>query len=157
MLTVITALYIAWLMPPQDPHQTMNDRGAMVMGFDQDKTAHHFYLYEDGGAIDIAVKDPADTKNRDAIRSHLPHIAMMFGMGDFDAPMMVHDTKNVPGITVLTDRKDLVKYAYVETPTGGRVDIVTADKRALAALHEFLKYQIKEHQTGDDGKVTKRS
>jgi hypothetical protein len=31
----------------------------MVMGFDLDKTAHHFYLYEDGGAIDIAVKDAA--------------------------------------------------------------------------------------------------
>jgi len=101
MLTVITALYIAWLMPPQDPHQTMNDRGAMVMGFDQDKTAHHFYLYEDGGAIDIAVKDPADTKNRDAIRAHLPHIAMMFGTGDFDAPMLVHDSKDVPGTAVL--------------------------------------------------------
>ena len=27
------------------------------MGFDQHKTAHHFYLLEDGGAIDIAVKE----------------------------------------------------------------------------------------------------
>jgi len=34
----------------------MNDRGAAVMGFDQDKTAHHFYLYEEGGAIDIGIR-----------------------------------------------------------------------------------------------------
>jgi hypothetical protein len=140
----------------QDPHQDMNDRGAMVMGFDQAKTAHHFYLYNDGGAIQIAVKDVADTKDREAIRSHLPHIAMMFGMGDFDAPMLVHDTKDVPGISVLADRKDKIHYRYTETPTGGRVDIVTTDPQALAALHDFLQYQIKEHQTGDSGAVTKR-
>jgi len=71
----------------------MNDRGAAVMGFDQDKTAHHLYLYEEGGAIDIGIKDPSDTKDRDAIRSHLAHIAVMFGLRDFDAPMLVHDSR----------------------------------------------------------------
>lgn len=140
----------------QDPHQTMNDRGAMVMGFDQNKTAHHFYLYDDGGAIDIAVKEASDTTDRDAIRSHLPHIAMMFGQGQFDAPMLVHDTKDVPGIAVLTARKDKLTYRYSETPAGGRVDIVTTDKDALKALYEFLRYQIKEHKTGDSGAVMKR-
>jgi hypothetical protein len=156
MLTVLTALCLAWLMPAQDPHQTMNDRGAMVMGFDQDKTAHHFYLYEDGGAIDTAVKDATDTKDRDAIRAHLPHIATMFGMGDFDAPMLVHDSKDVPGTAVLTKQKDKIAYRYRETTMGGRVDIVTKDGDALAALHEFLAYQIKDHQTGDPVTVTKR-
>ena len=156
MLTVLTALCIAWLMPAPDPPQTMNDRGAMVMGFDQDKTAHHFYLYEDGGAIDIGVKDPADTKDRDAIRSHLPHIAMMFGQGDFDAPMLVHDSKDVPGTAVLAKQKDKVVYRYRDTGMGGRVDIVTKDADALAAVHQFLAYQIKEHQTGDPLTVMKR-
>src|SRR6185437_14551099 len=103
----------------QDPHGAMNDRGAMVMGFDQNKTAHHFLLYGDGGAIDISVKDTKDTKDakeqRDAIRSHLPHIAAMFAEGDFDAPMLVHDTKDVPGIAVLSARKDKVTYRYSET------------------------------------------
>jgi len=156
MLTVLTALCIAWLMPTQDLHQTMNDRGAMVMSFDQDKTAHHFYLYEDGGAIDIAVKDASDAKDRDAIRSPLPHIATMFGMGDFDAPMLVHDSKDVPGTAVLTKQKDKIDYRYRETAMGGRVDIVTKDRDALSALHDFLAYQIKEHQTGDPLTVTKR-
>jgi|SRR5579871_4960464 len=145
------------LLTGQDPHQSMNARGAMVMGFDQDKTSHHFYLYDDGGAIEVVVKDAADTKDRDAIRSHLPHIATMFGSGDFDGPMLVHDTKNVPGVATLAARKDKIRYTYTETPMGGRVSIVTTDKASLAALHDFLRYQIKEHQTGDAGLVTKRA
>lgn len=150
------AFLIISLAAVQDPHKTMNDRGAHVMGFDQDKTAHHFLLHADGGAIDIAVKDAKDTANRDAIRSHLPHIAMMFAAGDFNAPMLVHDTKDVPGMSTLVARKDRIRYAYVETPAGGRVDIVTTDKEAVAALHAFLKFQIKEHRTGDPGRVQPR-
>jgi len=140
----------------QDHHPTMNDRGAMAMGFDQAKTAHHFLLYGDGGAIDIAVKDASDTKDRDAIRSHLPHIAMMFGAGDFDAPMLMHDRKDIPGAAVLSARKDTVAYRYQETPKGGRVDIITTDPETLQALHAFLRYQIKEHHTGDSGTVEQR-
>jgi hypothetical protein len=155
MLT-LWILSLALFSPAHNPNQSMNDRGAMVMGFDQDKTAHHFYLYDDGGAIDISVKDAADTTDRDGIRVHLPHIATMFGVGDFEAPMLVHDTKDVPGIETLTKRKDKIAYRYVETPMGGRVDIVTKDKDALGALHAFLAYQIKEHQTGDPVVVTKR-
>jgi hypothetical protein len=155
MLT-LWLLYAAWLAPQQDPHPSMNDRGAMVMGFDQNQTTHHFYLYKDGGAIDLAVKDAADTRDRDAIRSHLPHIATMFGEGDFDVPMLVHDSRDVPGTVVMAQRKDRITYRYVQTPMGGRVDIVTADSDAITAVREFLTYQIKEHQTGDPLTVTKR-
>jgi len=152
MLTVL----LLTLVVAQDPHQAMNDRSAMAMGFDQDKTTHHFYLYEDGGAIAIVANDPADTKNRDAIRSHLPHISMMFGDGNFDVPMLVHDSANVPGTKVMAARKGMITYQYVETPMGGRVDIVTTDKDALAAVHDFLKYQITEHKTGDPLTTSKR-
>jgi hypothetical protein len=152
MLTVLLlTLFVA-----QDPHQAMNDRGAMAMGFDQDKTTHHFYLYEDGGAIAIVANDPADTKNRDAIRSHLPHISIMFGDGNFDVPMLVHDSANVPGTKVMAARKGAITYQYVETPMGGRVDIMTTDKEAVAAVHDFLKYQIAEHKTGDRLTTSKR-
>jgi hypothetical protein len=146
----------AALQAVQDAHHAATDRGAMVMGFDQEKTAHHFYLYPDGGAIDIAVKQPPDRQNVEAIRTHLPHIATMFGDGNFSAPMLVHDTANVPGIQVLAARKERVRYTYAETPRGGRVEIVTTDPEALAALHMFLKYQIAEHQTGDSGRIVAR-
>jgi hypothetical protein len=151
-IVVGLSLLVAQSTPAQDPHA----RGAAVMGFDQHKTAHHFYLFDDGGAIDIAVKNAADTADRDAIRSHLPHIAQMFGDGNFEAPMLVHEAKNVPGTAAMTKLKGKIAYKYTETPGGGRVDITTSDPAAVAAVHEFLKYQIAEHKTGDSKTVSKR-
>lgn len=136
----------------QNPH----DHAARVMGFDQATTAHHFYLFADGGRIAVDVKNVDDTANRDAIRTHLSHIATMFGNGDFEAPMIVHDTKTVPGTGVLAARHEHVTYRYAETRAGGRVDIVTTDGAALAALHDFLRYQIREHKTGDGVQVVPR-
>lgn len=153
---VAVALVLSQTGAAQDPHAGMHARGAAVMGFDQHKTTHHFYLFEDGGAIDIGVKDRADTVNRDAIRQHLPHLAQLFGSGNFDAPMFIHAEKKVPGTAVMTSLKDKLAYRYSETPGGGRVEITTSDKAALAAVHEFLKYQIAEHQTGDPLTVSKR-
>lgn len=136
--------------------QHLDARGKQVMGFDQQKATHHFLLYDDGGAIDVGVKDPADKTNRDAIRAHLPHIARHFGDGNFEAPMAVHDRKDVPGTKDLARFKDKVKYVYVETPAGGRVDIFTTDKDALSAVHAFLKFQIEDHHTGDRTTPTRR-
>ncbi len=136
-------------------HAQMNHRGAHVMGFDQDKTTHHFLLFEDGGAIDVSVKDAADKTNLDAIRAHLPHIAMKFGEGDFEAPALVHAT-DVPGTKDLAALKAKLSWKYVETAKGGRVDIVTTDAAALSAVHAFLKYQIEDHKTGDPLTARKR-
>ena len=140
----------------QDHHASPIQRGAMVMGFDQELTTHHFLLFRDGGAIDVSVKNPSDIKNRDAIRSHLPHIAMMFGEGNFEAPMLVHDSKNVPGTKEMAARKDTIRYQYVETSNGGRVNIVTTDPESVAAVHAFLKFQITDHKTGDPMTVRTR-
>jgi hypothetical protein len=118
--------------------------------------AEHAEPYEDGGAIDVSVKDKTDKTNLDAIRQHLGHIAMMFGQGNFDMPMAVHETKSMPGLADLAKMKDKVTYKYADAPTGGRVDIVTTDTAALAAVHAFLKFQIEDHKTGDATAVTKR-
>ncbi len=142
---VFTASNLADAQQPAPTH----DRSAMVMGFDQAATVHHFYLYADGGAIDIGVKDATDIANRDKVRAHLPHIASMFGTGDFNAPMLVHDTSDVPGTSTLARLKSDVSYTYVDTPAGGRVNIVTTNAAAVAAVHQFLTYQIREHHTGD--------
>jgi hypothetical protein len=136
-------------------HAAVDARGARVMGFDQARTAHHFLLYGDGGAIDVAVKDAANHADRDAIRSHLPHIASRFTDGDFALPMLVHDT-SVPGAADLARLKARVRYTYVATAGGGRVDIVTTDAEALAAVHRFLRFQIADHRTGDPGTVGTR-
>jgi hypothetical protein len=80
---------------------------------------------------------------------------MMFARGRFDAPMLVHDSQ-VPGTAEMARLKDRVTYRFVETPEGGRVDILTRDPDALAAVHRFLKFQIADHQTGDSTDVRKR-
>jgi len=136
--------------------QDIHHRGAMVMGFDQEKTSHHFYLYGDGGAIVVSVKDAANTQDRDAIRAHLRHIASMFGDGDFKAPMLVHNLEEVPGTAILAALKDRITYKYSEVPGGGRVEIVTTDGDAVRAVHEFLEFQIHDHATGDPIAVSKR-
>jgi hypothetical protein len=140
----------------QDHHAAMNKRGDKVMGFDQEATAHHFLLFADGGAIDVGVKNIADSTNMTAIRSHLPHIAMMFEEGNFEAPMLVHDSKQVPGTAVMAARKSRIRYEYVETKAGGRVNITTTDPEALAAVHAFLRFQITDHKTGDPTTVRPR-
>lgn len=155
ILAVCSMAAMATIVGSAQQTTSMDARGAMVMGFDQKKTTHHFRLYEDGGAIDVSVNDLKDATNRDAIRAHLPHIAQMFGGGNFDAPMEVH-AQHVPGTEELAKLKDRVSYTYVETPGGGRVDIVTKDKDALAAVHKFLTFQISDHKTGDATRVTKR-
>ena len=155
----LTLLLTQATQPPptaQDPHAQMHARGGKVMGFDQDKTAHHFFLYADGGAIDVSVKDAADTVNRDAIRAHLPHIERLFSEGSFDAPMAVHAT-TVPGTAVMAARKGRLTWTYTETPRGGRVHISTTDADALAAVHAFLRFQITDHKTGDSLEITKRA
>jgi hypothetical protein len=136
-------------------HEAVAARGAAVMGFDQQQTVHRFALYEDGGAIDVSIRDAADAANLAAIRSHLPHIAAMFTGGRFDAPMLVHAT-DVPGTREMTALKDRITYTYEETPRGGRVDIVTRDRDAVAAVHRFLRFQIADHRTGDSTAVTPR-
>ena len=138
-----------------DPHAHMNARGEKAMGFDQQATTHRFYLYEDGGEIEVTVKDRNDKANLTAIRSHLPHIAKMFADGDFSTPHFVH-AGDVPGSAEMKRLRDRIAYAYDEIPNGGRVRITTRFARALSAVHEFLRYQITDHKTGDSLEITRK-
>lgn len=161
-LRLVLPAMLALLLPHatlafgQDPHATMPHRGAAVMGFDQNKTTHHFALYTDGGAIEVSVKDPSNHADLRAIRSHVPHISSMFADGHFEAPMLVHDTTHVPGTAEMVGLRAAITYRYVETPGGGRVDIVSSDPSAIAAVHAFLRFQITDHKTGDSIEVRKR-
>ena len=54
-----------------------------------------------------------------------------------------------PGTSAMKRLREKILYNYEETPTGARVVIKTADPSALDAIHDFLRYQIREHETGD--------
>jgi hypothetical protein len=45
--------------------------------------------------------------------------------------------------------RDQIQYTLEETNTGGRVIISSTNKNAVAAIHQFLVFQIQEHKTGD--------
>lgn len=131
-----------------DKIKEMNERGDKAMGFAQNKTTHHFRLMPDGGAIEVEANDSQDTASRDKIRTHLEHISQMFSEGNFDAPMLTHD-QTPPGVPVMQRLKAEIKYEFEQTERGARVRIKTNNAQALAAVHDFLRFQIKEHETGD--------
>jgi hypothetical protein len=130
----------------------VNERGDRVMGFDHTKTTHHFLLHPDGGAIEVTANDADDKESRDQIRKHLGHIAKMFAEGNFEAPMLIHD-RTPPGAPVMRRLKTEIKYDYEEAERGARVRIRTASPEALRAVHEFLRFQIEDHKTGDTTEV----
>jgi hypothetical protein len=129
-------------------HGDATSRGDHAMGFDAARTTHHFLQNSAGGTIQVTVNDPADTASRDAIQHHLQHIAKAFSEGDFDIPMLVHD-QVPPGVTVMKRLKSEISYQYVASDRGGSVEISTKNPEALAAIHDFLRFQIREHHTGD--------
>ena len=155
--TLTFALFAALALPSlsavavraaQSQDSSLGTRGEHVMGFSQDKTTHHFELTKTGGVIQVSVKDAADAEIRDHIRMHLQHIAKAFAAGDFEDPMEVHG-EVPPGVPVMKERKAKISYRYESVEQGGRVVILTHDAAALAAVHEYLQYQIREHKTGD--------
>jgi hypothetical protein len=145
-------------MPPGMSHEEhlrllekdkeLKDRGALAMGFDQDKTVHHFLLQESGGAIVVTAKDAADAASITQIRSHLQEIAASFANGAFDKPVATHG-ELPPGAATMTANASLIRYRYEERADGASVVLETADPHTREAIHQFLRYQIVEHKTGD--------
>ena len=133
--------------------QGVVERGDHVMGFLQEKTTHHFLLHANGGEIDVAANQASDKASLDQIRMHLGHIAGMFTTGNFNAPMLVHDT-TPPGVPTMQRLKNDINYDYSETPHGARIRLVTANPQAVDAIHAFLLFQIIDHHTGDSPAIT---
>jgi hypothetical protein len=143
------------LMQHQDHHAGVNQRGDKAMGFSHEKTTHHFTLLKDGGAIEVSANQASDRASREQIEMHLAHIAKAFAEGDFNLPMFIHD-QTPPGMEAMKKLKANIVYKYEATDKGARVRISTTDKKALAAIHDFLRFQIKDHQTGDPLEISNR-
>src|SRR5688572_12695535 len=148
-------------MPPGMSHEehlrqlkadeALKQRGALAMGFDQDKTAHHFLLRPNGGEIQVVANSPADAASVAQIRSHFQEIAVAEGL--FTKPVATHG-ELPPGAATLAANKIRISYRYQERAAGASVLIETTDPDTLEALHDFLRYQIVEHKTGDPLTVT---
>ena len=134
-------------------HTAMEHRGQQGMGFDQQTTTHHFLLAKDGGSIQVTANSANDAAAVSQIHAHLKHIASEFQKGNFDIPGFVH-AETPSGVPVMQERKSAIHYTYEEVPQGGRVCIVSSDIAAIHAVHDFLRYQITEHRTGDPLQVS---
>jgi len=125
-----------------------------AMGFSQTATKHTFRLFTDGGAIEVRVLDANDVATLKMVRHHLQTIANDFADGDFAKPEAVHN-RLPDGAAAMKELRAAINYQYVEIPSGARVRITTSNAKALAAVHEFLRFQIREHKTGDPIDIVK--
>jgi hypothetical protein len=133
---------------PSKRQDAVVQRGDHVMGFSQDATTHHFYLLKNGGEIVVTANDPNNKTSIEQIRTHLSHIVNMFSSGNFNAPMLIHDT-NPPGIATMTRLKSDIRYTISEIPQGAKIRIETSSPETTDAVHAFLLFQIVDHKTGD--------
>jgi hypothetical protein len=80
----------------------------------------------------------------------------MFKEGDFSAPMFIHGEAPA-GVPAMKRLKADISYTFEKIEFGARVRIATANAEAVDAIHGFLRYQIKDHQTGDPLETDKQA
>jgi hypothetical protein len=121
----------------------------------------HVYLSEDGGMIEVTVDNarsrsaaPDETARLQTLQAGLATVAARFATGEFATPDLVQGD-NVPGTAALKRVRDRIEFAYAETLDGGVVRIRTKFARARSAIHEFLRYLIVVHKTGDALEITR--
>ena len=125
--------------------KAMDHRHGDVVGADPSSLAHRFVSTASGGDV-ILDRKAGDTLTIAQIRTHLDEIAKAFSTGDFSTPMMIHE-KAADGADVMTRKASVIKYEVESTAAGGTLHITTSDPEALAAIHRFIEFQVREHRT----------
>lgn len=160
----ILCLFVAVIGVAQPAPQSDADHHAGVvqrgeshegMGFSQTTTTHHFVLTEKGGFVQVTANDPNDKQQIETVQMHLKHISGMFSDGNFSIPHFVH-AQNPPGADTMRKLKKAITYSEESLPNGGRVRMESNSPQAVAAIHDFLQFQIRDHKTGDPLEVTKQ-
>jgi hypothetical protein len=87
-----------------------------------------------------------DRRRKDAIASERDRVE--FTYDDFTKPFATHG-EVPPGVKPMQQRLRMITFRYEDVVDGGRVRSQTSDRKAKIAVQEFLRYQIREHSTGD--------
>lgn len=127
-------------------------RGDEAMGFSHEKTRHTFVVLDDGGAIEVRANDAQDAESVAQIRGHLQMIAKEFSAGTFTKPEEIH-ARMPDGVATMKDLGAKIAFKYEELDRGARVRVTTSDARGVEAVHQFMRFQIADHRTGDSGEV----
>jgi len=120
------------------------ERGAEVMGFDLEATAHRFEPTDGGGVQEVVARDPNDADEVAAVRKHLSAEAQRFAEGDFSDPAAIHG-EEMPGLAELEASGGVVGVAYEEIDSGARVTYTADDPDLVTALHEWFDAQLFDH------------
>jgi hypothetical protein len=98
--------------------------------------------------IAIEANEPMDTESRDEIRQHLMHIVGMFSAGNFKEPMFIHD-RVPPGVPAMKRLRKQITYTFEILEHGAQIRMATENSEAVKAVHDFPRFQITDHKTGD--------
>ena len=133
-----------------DHHAGVVQRGESHagMGFSQTTTTHHFTLTPNGGIVQVTANDPKNTEQIETIQMRMQNIAQMSSEGNFSIPHFVHD-QTPPGVPTMKELKEAIRYSAEPLSNGGRIKIQTSSPEGITAVHDFLRFQIKDHETGD--------
>ena len=132
---------------PQDAHAAgVDQRHDETTGMAADTSVHHFEITSRGGVIRLEAAEAMDESGRDQARGHLQHVAASFAAGDFAMPRFIHG-QTPPGAATMARLKESIRYRYEPTDRGGRVTIDTSSREARKAIHEFLRFQMRDHRT----------
>lgn len=123
-----------------------------AFGMEHTASSHSFRLFADGGAIELRANVAEDEKNVTMIRTHLQQTAVQFNTADFSTPAFVHGY-SPDGVAAMARLRANISYQYQQLTGGGRIRITAKSPEALAAVHDFLRFQVVEHRTGNTGKV----
>jgi hypothetical protein len=131
----------------KDAHAAgVDQRHDQTTGMAGETSVHHFDLTSRGGVIRLEAAEATDEAGRDRARAHLEHVAQSFAAGDFSLPMFIHG-QTPPGASAMTRLREAIRYRYEPTDRGGRITIDTSNREARKAIHEFLRFQIRDHRT----------
>lgn len=151
--TYLAIMTVAFVLTPltvraDDFHANMVMRnGAEVMPFDQSQALHMFLPDSSGGVVEIVVHD-MDQTQISLVRSHLLQEAARFARGDYSDPAYIHG-RTMPGLALLASGASRVSIRYFETPTGGAITFSSTDRDTVAAIHQWLAAQQRDHNSGD--------
>jgi hypothetical protein len=161
MISSLFVLLLATTDPATCPmhaqHMSEAAHGAEVdtrhdeFGMPHDGVRHSFKLRSNGGVIELQSIE-TDAKTIAAIREHLRSVTKDFDAGNFEKPLFVHG-KMPDGVDGMRQRRAAIAYSFHELERGGEIRIATKDAAALSAIHEFLRFQISDHRTGDSGLI----
>jgi hypothetical protein len=128
----------------QTRQEAVAERGARVMPFSLDATAHVFAASATGGTQRVVADDPRDRDQVRLVREHLRKEAGAFRRGDFSDPAAIHGGR-MPGLAELRAGRARISVRYRDLPDGAAIDYRTADPALVAAISEWFDAQVGDH------------